>query len=84
MDEVGSVNLFVSEGAGLDTIVAEIEASGEEVARDPFGHVKIDKINPGAWFASKFAERLGAREGDGAEVRLLLPGRGRQRSATWT
>ena len=62
MDDVGSVNLFVSEGAGLDTIVAELEASGEEVARDPFGHVKIDKINPGAWFASKFAERLDAEK----------------------
>ncbi len=60
MDRVGSVTLFVSEGAGLDTIVAEIERSGEEVDRDPFGHVRIDKINPGAWFASKFAERLGA------------------------
>ncbi|SDS63261.1 pyrophosphate-dependent phosphofructokinase [Friedmanniella luteola] len=60
MDTVGSVTLFVSEGAGLDTIVAELERSGEEVARDPFGHVKIDKINPGAWFASKFAEKLGA------------------------
>ncbi|MCW2801944.1 MAG: pfp [Propionibacteriaceae bacterium] len=62
MDEVGSVNLFISEGAGLDTIVAELEKSGEEVARDPFGHVKIDKINPGAWFASKFAERLSAEK----------------------
>jgi pyrophosphate--fructose-6-phosphate 1-phosphotransferase len=62
MDEVGSVNLFVSEGAGLEAIVAEIEASGEEVARDPFGHVKIDKINPGAWFASKFAELVGAEK----------------------
>ena len=62
MDEVGSVNLFISEGAGLDTIVAELEKSGEEVARDPFGHVKIDKINPGAWFASKFAERLDAEK----------------------
>nr|WP_294692825.1 pyrophosphate--fructose-6-phosphate 1-phosphotransferase [uncultured Friedmanniella sp.] len=60
MDTVGSVTIFVSEGAGLDTIVAEIERSGEEVDRDPFGHVRIDKINPGAWFASKFAERLGA------------------------
>ena len=60
MDKVGSVNLFVSEGAGLDTIVAELERSGAEVERDPFGHVKIDKINPGAWFASKFAERLDA------------------------
>ena len=43
-------------------IVAEIERSGEEVARDPFGHVKIDKVNPGAWFASKFAERLDAQK----------------------
>jgi pyrophosphate--fructose-6-phosphate 1-phosphotransferase len=62
MDTVGSVTLFVSEGAGLDTIVAELERSGEEVARDPFGHVKIDKVNPGAWFASKFAEKLGAEK----------------------
>jgi pyrophosphate--fructose-6-phosphate 1-phosphotransferase len=62
MDEVGSVNLFISEGAGLSTIVAELERTGEEVARDPFGHVRIDKINPGAWFASKFAERIGAEK----------------------
>jgi len=62
MDEIGSVNLFISEGAGLDTIVAELEESGEEVVRDPFGHVKIDKLNPGAWFAKKFAERLGAEK----------------------
>ncbi|HYP46881.1 MAG TPA: pyrophosphate--fructose-6-phosphate 1-phosphotransferase [Propionibacteriaceae bacterium] len=62
MDEVGSVNLFISEGAGLKTIVAEMERSGEEVTRDPFGHVRIDKINPGQWFASKFAERLAAEK----------------------
>jgi diphosphate-dependent phosphofructokinase len=60
MDTVGSVNIFISEGAGLDTIVAELERTGAEVARDPFGHVKIDKINPGAWFASKFADQLEA------------------------
>jgi diphosphate-dependent phosphofructokinase len=62
MDRIGSVNLFVSEGAGLETILAEMERSGEEVPRDPFGHVKIDKINPGAWFGSKFAERLDAHK----------------------
>jgi diphosphate-dependent phosphofructokinase len=62
MDRIGSVNLFVSEGAGVDTILAELERSGEEVPRDPFGHVKMDKINPGAWFASRFAERLDARK----------------------
>ena len=62
MDRVGSVNLFISEGAGLETIVAELESSGEEVPRDPFGHVKIDKVNPGEWFASKFSERIGAQK----------------------
>jgi pyrophosphate--fructose-6-phosphate 1-phosphotransferase len=62
MDRIGSVNLFISEGAGLETILAELERSGEDVPRDPFGHVKIDKINPGAWFASKFAERIDAHK----------------------
>lgn len=62
MDEIGNVTIFLSEGAGLDSIVAEMEAAGEEVPRDPFGHVKLDKVNPGAWFASKFAEMLGAEK----------------------
>ncbi len=62
MDEVGSVTLFLSEGAGMSTIVEEMESSGAEVPRDPFGHVKLDKINPGAWFASKFAELLDAQK----------------------
>ena len=60
MDEVGNVNLFISEGAGVEAIVAELERTGAEVPRDPFGHVKLDKINPGAWFAEQFAEMLGA------------------------
>jgi diphosphate-dependent phosphofructokinase len=62
MDAVGCVNVFLSEGAGVPEIVAELEESGTEVARDPFGHVKIDTINPGAWFAGKFADGLGARK----------------------
>ena len=62
MDRVGSVNLFISEGAGLETIVAELESSGADVPRDPFGHVKIDKVNPGEWFAGKFSERVGAQK----------------------
>ena len=62
MDEVGNVTIFLSEGAGLDSIVAEMQAAGEEVPRDPFGHVKLDKVNPGAWFASKFAEKLNAEK----------------------
>ena len=62
MDEVGNVTIFLSEGAGLDSIVAEMEAAGEDVPRDPFGHVKLDKVNPGKWFGDKFAEKLGAEK----------------------
>lgn len=62
MDEVGNVTIFLSEGAGLDSIVAQMEAAGEEVPRDPFGHVKLDKVNPGAWFGSQFAEQLKAEK----------------------
>jgi pyrophosphate--fructose-6-phosphate 1-phosphotransferase len=60
MDERDCVNLFISEGAGVSVIVASLEAAGEEVPRDPFGHVQLDKINPGQWFAKQFAAELGA------------------------
>ena len=62
MDEQGNVNIFLSEGAGMHEIVAQIEASGQKVERDPFGHVKLDTINPGQWFAKQFAELLGAEK----------------------
>ncbi|HET6729087.1 MAG TPA: pyrophosphate--fructose-6-phosphate 1-phosphotransferase [Jiangellaceae bacterium] len=62
MDEFGCVNLFLSEGAGVESIVAELEEAGEEVPRDPFGHVQLDKVNPGAWFSEQLAERLGAEK----------------------
>jgi pyrophosphate--fructose-6-phosphate 1-phosphotransferase len=39
-----------------------MEAAGEEVRRDPFGHVMLDTINPGAWFGKQFAQRLGAEK----------------------
>ena len=58
MDEVGCVNIFLSEGAGVSEIVAELEARGEEVGRDAFGHVKLDTINPGQWFGKQFAAML--------------------------
>ena len=60
MDENDCVNIFLSEGAGRDTIVREIESQGKEVPRDAFGHVRLDEINPGQWFADKFAEALDA------------------------
>lgn len=62
MDDQGNVNLFISEGAGVDAIVKEMEASGESVPRDAFGHVKLDAVNPGAWFGKQFAKLLDAEK----------------------
>ncbi len=62
MDQIGNVTIFLSEGAGLESIVAELEQSGADVPRDPFGHVKLDQVNPGQWFAKQFAARLGAEK----------------------
>ena len=62
MDEKDGVNIFLSEGAGVEMVVAEMEAAGEEVPRDPFGHVRLDDINPGQWFAKQFTDKLGAEK----------------------
>ena len=60
MDKNDCVNIFLSEGAGMDTIIREIESKGQSVPRDAFGHVRLDDINPGQWFAKQFSEALGA------------------------
>jgi pyrophosphate--fructose-6-phosphate 1-phosphotransferase len=62
MDEQDGVNLFISEGAAVHEIVAEMSKAGEEVPRDAFGHVRLDKVNPGQWFAKQFAAELGAEK----------------------
>jgi diphosphate-dependent phosphofructokinase len=62
MDERDSVCIFLSEGAGIADIIAEMRARGEEPQLDAFGHVRIDTINPGAWFAKHFAGKLGAEK----------------------
>ncbi|MFW5699104.1 MAG: pyrophosphate--fructose-6-phosphate 1-phosphotransferase, partial [Planctomycetota bacterium] len=51
MDDIDCVNIFLAEGAGVEEIVAQLEADGEEVPRDAFGHVKLDVVNPGQYFA---------------------------------
>jgi pyrophosphate--fructose-6-phosphate 1-phosphotransferase len=62
MDEIGCVNLFLSEGAGVAEIVEEMERAGLEVARDAFGHIRLERINPGVWFGKQFAEMLDAQK----------------------
>jgi pyrophosphate--fructose-6-phosphate 1-phosphotransferase len=62
MDKHDAVNLFISEGAGVEAIVAEMQAKGQEVPRDAFGHVKLDAVNPGKWFGDQFGKMIGAEK----------------------
>ncbi len=73
MDTVGNVTVFLSEGAGVESIVAELEQSGADVPRDPFGHVRLDEINPGAVVREAVRRPTRRREGSGPEVGLLRP-----------
>jgi len=62
MDEHDCVNLFLSEGAGTDAIIRQKEAAGEELRRDAFGHVRLDELNPGQWFADQLKAGLSAEK----------------------
>lgn len=62
MDTQGCVNVFLCEGSGVSEIIAELEASGQEVPRDAFGHVSLAKINPGAYFSKRLAQLVGAEK----------------------
>ncbi|MFT5467495.1 MAG: pyrophosphate--fructose-6-phosphate 1-phosphotransferase [Verrucomicrobiales bacterium] len=60
MERDDKVHVFLSEGAGTDEIILEIEASGEKVERDAFGHAALDKLNPGAYFSENLSRELKA------------------------
>jgi len=62
MDNIGCVNIFISEGAGVDDIVKEMEARGATLPRDAFGHVKLDAVNPGEYFGGNFSKLIGAEK----------------------
>lgn len=62
MEKNDCVNIFLSEGAGVERIVAELESQGVRVNRDAFGHVRLDEINPGKWYSAKLKELLRAQK----------------------
>lgn len=62
MDRQGNLNIFVSEGACLDVILAEMESRGAKPERDAFGHVRLDTINVGQWFGEQFARLVKAEK----------------------
>ena len=62
MDKWDSVNIFVSEGAGVKDIIAEMKKRGEDVPVDAFGHPRLDKVNVGQYIGKRFGEALGAEK----------------------
>lgn len=62
MDKVDSVNIFVSEGAGVKDIIAEMRRRGEDVPVDAFGHPRLDKVNVGQYVGKRFGELLNAEK----------------------
>ena len=58
--ERGSVNLFVSEGAGAEMVLGERRRAGETIAEDAFGHPRLDQVRVGDWIARELGELLGA------------------------
>ena len=62
MDKHDCVNIFLSEGAGLDTIIKENLKNGVAMQKDAFGHYRLDELNPGQWFANQFGKKLNANK----------------------
>eukprot|EP00934_Nitzschia_sp_Nitz4_P000294 Nitzschia sp. Nitz4//scaffold137_size62074//30290//31735//NITZ4_006416-RA/size62074-augustus-gene-0.69-mRNA-1//-1//CDS//3329535703//294//frame0 len=62
MDTYGCLNVFFGEGTGLEEIIKDMEARGEPVQTDAFGHVSLAKINPGQYFAKHLAKAVGAEK----------------------
>ena len=62
MQKYDCVNIFLSEGAGIDVVIEETEKNGGNILRDAFGHVRLDELNPGAWFAKELGKRLNANK----------------------
>ena len=62
MDKYDCVNIFVSEGACVKQIIAELKKQGEEIPLDAFGHPRLDKVNVGQYFAKQFAAKIGAEK----------------------
>ena len=58
MDKYDCVNIFLSEGAGIQNIIEEKKNKGESIPLDAFGHYRLDEINPGKWYAEYLNKKL--------------------------
>ena len=62
MEKYDAVNVFVSEGAGVKEIIADMRRRGDDVPVDAFGHPRLDKVNVGQYVGKKLGELLGAEK----------------------
>jgi len=62
MDKHDSVNIFVSEGAGVADVIADMKKRGEKVPVDAFGHPRLDKVNVGQYVGKRLGELIGAEK----------------------
>ena len=58
MNDIGCLNVFISEGAFLKEISNEIESKGNEINRDAFGHIQLDSINTGKWISKIISDKI--------------------------
>ena len=72
MDTVGNVTVFPSEGADVDSVVAEMQARAVEVPRDPLRSRRAEPDQSRAWFGEQFRRAARHREGEkvaGTDIR---------------
>ena len=62
MEQKGNVNIFLSEGSCQEEILTDMKNNNQEIEKDAFGHVRIDKINPGEWFSNQFSSTIRAEK----------------------
>ncbi len=58
IDDVGCLNLFISEGAFLDEISEDIKSRGGEIEKDAFGHIRLDTINAAKWYSELISKKI--------------------------
>lgn len=58
MKHVGNVNIFLAEGA----IKEEMIPDAADIPKDAFGHIQLDKLNPGKWLGEQLGDKIGAKK----------------------
>ena len=62
MNKYDCVNIFLCEGAGQQLIIDKKIKKDEYIAKDAFGHIRLDDLDAGKWFANEFSKRLNANK----------------------